>query len=221
MIKSVAILLLVFWGGTLSLTDPLDKIYHDSTLSRDLTDILAQDTPDSSAYKGITQYLLVMAFSEEQLVGKTYREILDLSRLWAVKQNIREEQEKALAEQADLEQEERYKRLAKIVQVKLTGKEVGHADSTVTTTYYVTLTNESDQTINALEGSLEINYPLYGQFMRLDLTFAPPLLGGSSRQEKIVFQESAGIEQKERSGAQGKAIWRPEKIVFQDGSMVD
>lgn len=221
MIKSIAILLLACWWGTSLLTDPLDKVYKDSTLSSDLIDILAQDTPDSSAYKEITEYLLVMAFSEEQLVGKTYREILDLSRLWAVKQNIREEQEKTLAEQADLEQEERHKRLSKIVQIKLAGKEVHYADSTVTTTYSITLTNESDQTIKALEASLEINYPFYGQFSRLNLTFAPPLLGGSSRQEKIVFQESTGIEQKERSDVLGKAIWRPEKIVFQDGSTVD
>lgn len=221
MIKSIPLLLLVCWWGTFTLPDPLDKIYNDSTVSADLKDILAQDTPDSSAYKAITQYLLVMAFSEEQLVGKTYREILDLSRLWTIKQEIRERQEKALAEQAYQEQEQRYERLAKIVQVALTGKDVYYADSTVTTTYSITLTNESDQPINALEGALEINYPLYGQFMRLDLTFAPPLLGGFSRQEKIVFQESAGIEQKERSDAQGKTIWRPEKIFFQDGSMVD
>lgn len=221
MIKSIAILLLVCWGGTFTLTDALDKIYNDSTVSADLKDILAQDTPDSSAYKAITQYLLVMAFSEEQLAGKTYREILDLSRLWTIKQEIREEQEKALAEQAYQEQNQRYERLAKIVQAASTGKDVHYADSTVITTYYVTLTNESDQPINALEGALEINYPLYGQFMRLDLTFAPPLLGGSSRQEKIVIQYSAGIEQKEFSDAVGKAIWRPEKIVFQDGSTVD
>lgn len=221
MIQSIAILLLVVWWGTSPLTDPLDKIYHDSTLSRDLSDILAQDTPDSSAYKGITQYLMVMAFSEEQLVGKTYREILDLSRLWAVKQEIREKQEKALAEQEDLELEQRYKRLAKIVQVRLAGKEAHYGDSTTTTTYTVTLTNESDKTINALEGALEINYPLYGLFMRLDSTFAPPLLGRSSRQEKIVFQESAVIEQKDLSDAVAKTIWRPEKIVFQDGSTVD
>lgn len=211
-------LLLVSWW---ILTDPLDKVYNDSTLSRDLTDILAQDAPDSSAYKAITQYLLVMAFSEEQLLGKTYREILDMSRLWAIKQEIREDQEKTLAEQEDLEQEQRYKRLAKIVQVKLAGKEVRYADSTVTTTYFITLTNKSVQPINALEGFLEINYPLYAQFIRLDLTFAPPLLGGASRQEKIVFQESAGVEQKERSDIQEKTIWRPEKIVFQDGSTVD
>src|SRR5690606_37852490 len=130
-------------------------------------------------------------------------------------------QEKALAEQEDLKQEQRYKRLAKIVQAKLAGKEVRYADSTLTTTYSIILTNESDQTINALEGFLEINYPLYGQFMRLDLTFAPPLLGRSSRQEKIVFQESAGMEQKERADTPEKTIWRPEKIFFQDGSMVD
>lgn len=218
MIKPIAMLLLVSWW---ILTDPLDKFYNDSTLSSDLRDILAQDTPDSSAYKGITQYLLVMAFSEEQVVGKTYRELLDLSRLWAIKQETREEQEKALAEQIHQEQEQRYKRLAKIVQVKLAGKEVRYADSTVTTTYSITLTNQSVQPINALEGFLEINYPLYGQFMRLDLIFAPPLLGGSFRQEKIVFQESAGIEQKKRSDIQGKVIWRPEKIFFQDGSVVD
>lgn len=221
MIKSIAILLLACWWGTSTLTEPLDKVYKDSTLSSDLIDILAQDTPDSSAYKGITEYLLVMAFSEEQLVGKTYREILDMSRLWSMKQNIRKEQEKTLAEQESLEQEQRYKRLAKIVQVNLMGKEVRYADSTVTTTYSITLTNESDQTIKALEASLEINYPFYGQFSRLNLTFAPPLLGVSSRQEKIIFQESAGIEQKERSDVLGKAIWRPEKIVFQDGSTVD
>ena len=211
-------LLLVSWW---ILTDPLDKVYNDSTLSRDLTDILAQDTPDSSAYKGITEYLLVMAFSEEQLLGKTYREILDMSRLWAMKQQIRETQEKALAEQVDLEQEQRYKRLAKIVQVKLTGKEVSYADSIAITTYHLTLTNESDQSIIALEGTLEINYPLHGFFMRLDRTFAAPLSKRSSRQEKFVFKDSKWIGEKERSATQEKVIWRPEKILFKDGSTVD
>ncbi len=220
MMKSIAILLLVSCWDTLILPDPLDKIYRNSTLSWDLREILAHDTPDSSAYKGITQYLLVMAFSEEQLVGKTYREILDLSRLWTMKQEIRDQQEKTLAKQTDLEQERRYESLRKIVAVILDGKEVISLDSALSITYHFTLTNHSNKSIKSVEGYVEINEALSSYFMRLDLTFAKPMPGHSSRREKVSFKKSKELGQTPKdSGEPGKLIWRPEKILFEDGSI--
>lgn len=222
MMKSIVILLLVSCWDTLILPDPLDKIYSTSTLSSDLREILAHDTPDSSAYKGITQYLLVMAFSEEQLIGKTYREILDLSRLWAIKQKIQEQQEKALAKQADLEQEKRYEILRKVVEVVLDSKEVIDLDSAVSITYHFTLSNHSHKSIKSVEGSVEINHDLHGYFTRQDLTFAKPLSKHSSWQEKVSFKKSKELGQTPKdSGEPGKLIWRPEKILFEDGSILE
>ncbi len=222
MMKSIVILMLVSCWGTLILPDPLDKIYNNSTLSSDLREIVAQDTADSSAYKGITQYLLVMAFSEEQLVGKTYREILDLSRLWAIKQQIREEQEKAITEQADLEQEKRYERMRKIVGITLGTREVVSQDSILSITYPITLTNYTNKSINSIEGSVEISHELSSYFKRLDLTFAKPLPGHSSRQEKVPFEQSKDFGQNPGHPSQPeKLIWRPEKIRLEDGSIVE
>lgn len=220
--KYVAILMFVSLGSLIAVIDPLDKIYNDKTLSADLKEILAHDTSDSSAYKGITQYLLVMAFSEEQLAGKTYREILDLSRLWAIKQEIKEIQEKALAEQADLEQERRYEILRKVVEVALDSEEVIDLDSAISVAYHFTLTNYSDKAIGSVVGSVEINHDLHAYFTRLDLNFATPLPQHASWQEKVIFKKSKEFGQNQKDPAEpGKLIWRPEKIRFEDGSILE
>ncbi len=208
-----------------SFTDPLDKVYNENTLTADLREILAQDSPDSTAYKAISQYLLIMAFSEEQLVGKTYRELLEGFYVWEVKQKVKEAEEDALAEQAALEQERRYDRLRKVVEVELTGREVVYKDSLMSVTYYFTVRNKSTKKIKSVEGMLEVNQGLSTSFLGIDLDFPIPMAGHSARPEKITatfFRTKEKDQEPENTPVeQAKVVWRPEKFLLVDGTVLD
>lgn len=140
-------LLLLFKG-----TDPLDQLYSEQTVTADLQAILLTDSPDSAAYKGITQYLLLMSFSTEKLEEKTYREILDLYQVWDMQDKARQAREEV---QAALEAEAEQKRteeLAKVVDVQLREITTQYTDSTVQFHYSISISNASDWKVKSLSG---------------------------------------------------------------------
>lgn len=140
-------LLLLFKG-----TDPLDQLYSEQTVTADLQAILLTDSPDSAAYKGITQYLLLMSFTEEKLEGKTYRELLEGYQLWDVQDKARQAREEV---QAALEAEAEQKRteeLAKVVDVQLREITTQYTDSTVQFHYSISISNASDWKVKSLSG---------------------------------------------------------------------
>lgn len=196
------------------LTDPLDRVYNEQTLDQDLTDILAYQAPDSSAYRAISHYLLVTAFSDEPLTGKTYRQILALDALWEEQQQRREAAVQAREELAVREEERHYASLREIVSVTLTGREVALGDSATSITYFYTLKNRSRKPIRAVQGFVGINHGLHGYALGIDLLFDPPLAARSSRREKITFQVSSGNVPGEHEAA--TLEWRPEMILFED-----
>ena len=133
-------------------TNPLDRPYSEQTVTADLQAILLTDSPDSAAYKGITQYLLLMSFTEEKLEGKTYRELLEGYQLWDVQDKARQAREEV---QAALEAEAEQKRteeLAKVVDVQLREITTQYTDSTVQFHYSISISNASDWKVKSLSG---------------------------------------------------------------------
>jgi hypothetical protein len=206
----------VFLLSLTFLTDPLDRVYNEQTLDQDLADILAYQAPDSSAYRAIKQYMLVMAFSDEPLTGKTYRQMVALYALWEEQQQQREAIIKAREEQATQEEERRYAQLREIVALTLTGREVTKQDTTQRLTFFYTLKNESRKPIRAVQGYLEINYGMHGYALGIDLNFESPLKARASCREQFTFSKvsSASVPGDKEVAT---TVWRPSRIVFTDG----
>ncbi|HEV7347142.1 hypothetical protein [Telluribacter sp.] len=185
-----------------------------------MQDILRMDSPDSTAYKGIKQYLLVVAFTEEKLDGKTYRDILELYQLWDIQDKTRRVR---VESQAELEEEENRKRseeLPKVVDVSLREITAQYTDSIVQFHYSIAISNKSGRKVKAISGYLQQFTATGGTVLPLSFTFKEPLLPRKTRTEVVSTLEKkiSGWNRSPFSAGRSKekVIWKLEAIDFEE-----
>ncbi|GAB3170887.1 hypothetical protein [Telluribacter humicola] len=201
-----------------AVTDPLDRTYCEKTLATDLQAILLADTPDSTAYKAITQYLLLMSFTEEKLEGKTYRQFWEEYQLWEIQDKARQAREE---EQAALEAEAEQKRteeLAKVVDVQLRDITAQYSDSTVQVYYSISITNRSEQNVKSVIGFLHHSDSTGGSVIYIALTFTEPLLPRTTRSETITstytYNSHTDFTQDWAQLDKAKVVWKPDEVRY-------
>lgn len=216
---------LCFAIALFSCSNPIERKYSEATLSEDLKAIYEHDKPDSASIKGILGYMMLAAFTKENLTGKTYKEILALQKEAVTKLDAAQKEQGLLAAKALQEETEKRDKLGKVLTVAMYDKGFESGDYQKYLTYGLAFENKTDKDIRAVKGSLLINDLFDEKITSLTITYDVPLKAKSTAKEsyttdynqftdKDVLLRSKKIEDL-------KIIWNPEKIIFSDGTTLE
>ncbi|KAB1064083.1 hypothetical protein [Salibacter halophilus] len=204
-------------------SSPLDRTYTEESSKEDFK-VLSKEL-DSSDKKLLIGTVMRKAFQQESIEGMTYREILEEGKEWKRKQEEKEAEQKAMAEKAAREEAERIERLQNAVMVSCFDKGFYEAQYEEFLTYGFAIKNKSDKDIRAVKGAVVFNDVFDEEIYSLNLTYDQPIKSG----EQIKWNAQSDYNQftdehqrlKNKELKDIKVVWKPEKVIFTDGTILE
>lgn len=207
-----------------SCEDPRNRKYSEKTLANDLKAIWDKDH-DSTDIKSVVGYLMLSAFTKEDLTGKTYKEIIEKQKAAAAKITAAEQEAKILATKTAKESEDRRVRLNNILTVAMYDKGYVEADYQEFLTYDIAFENKSNKDIRAVKGVIHINDLFNDEIKSINLTYDNTISAGSTGKERFTTSYNQFLDEDTRLRSKTvedlKIVWMPEKIIFTDGSTLE
>lgn len=202
---------------------PLDRKYSESTLEEDAKAIKSKlDSNDANLLMG---NLIRLTMLKKDMTKMTYREIIEDGKAWKRELEKKEASEKALREKAELEEADRFRRLSEAVAVACYQKGYKTANYDDYITYAFAIQNKSEKGIRAIKGEIVFTDLFDDEISKLGFTYDQPIGSNSTvkwnaTSEYNQFKESdRSLKNKELKDI--KVIWKPEKIIFEDGSTLE
>lgn len=197
---------------------PLDKKYSEETLSDDAKDIKESGNLNDEDAGIMAAWIVRAKLTDENLEGKTYKEIL------AEAKDYKKEQE-TLAQRAKEEEEEKRQKLGAALTVAMYDKGYEEYDYQKYLTYSLAFENKSDKEIRAFKGSISIQDLFDSEIKSINLTIDNPIpvgqiFKGTYTTEYNQFMDE-DIRLKNKDMENLKVVWTPEKIIFADGSTLE
>lgn len=208
-----------------SCTSPLEKQYTEATLAEDIQAIKESGDADSTEINLIAMSLMRSVLTEEKLEGKTYQQIIDEAK--EIQKKVREEEEKQaqLAAQAKLEEEQRIERLNKSLTVTVFDKGYDEYDYQEYLTYKFAFKNNGDKDIRAFKGTVVFTDLFDQEIKSLNLTYdeGVPALKAVNYNATTGYNQFMDEDTRLRSKdiKDIKVVWKPEKILFTDGTTLE
>ena len=217
-------LLVIGLAGLLfSCSSPLDKKYNEATAEVDLKEVAEKlDTTE--------MYLLAGSMFRIQLEGgniadMTYGEILASGKKWKAEQEKIEQEQKILAEKAAKDEAERIARLHQSVMVSCFQKGYTEADYQEYITYKFVIQNKSAKTMRAVKGSITFTNLFDEEIKSLNFVYDQPIEAGNqatwnaTTEYNQFMSEDQALLNKDLKDL--KVVWKPEKVIFADGSTLE
>jgi hypothetical protein len=197
---------------------PLDKKYSEETLSDDAKDIKESGNLNDEDAGIMAAWIVRAKLSDENLEGKTYKEIL------AEAKDYKKEQE-TLAKRAKVEEEAKRQKLGAALTVAMYDKGYEEYDYQEFLTYSLVFDNKSDKEIRAFKGSISIQDLFDSEIKSISLTIDEPIEAGKifkgtyTTKYNQFRDEDTRFKNKDLDNL--KVVWTPEKIIFTDGSTLE
>jgi hypothetical protein len=218
-------LLLALLGSAFlySCSSPLDKPYNKATAKDDIKEVLAEiDSTEMGVLLGAT---MLLSMEGKDIEGMTYREILENGKLRKREREAQEAEEKRLAEEAIKMEAERTKRLNGSLTVSLFAKDFQTYRYQDYITYKFAFHNKTEKDIVAFRGEIVFTDLFDKEIASMNMTYDDGIKAGS----KINYDATTEYNQFKSSDKDLKAkdldklkvIWKPEKILFADGSSME
>jgi len=206
-----------------SCSSPMDKKFNEETVKEDIQAIKTKI--DSTELQLLAGTMMRLKFQDKNLENMTYAEILDNGKKWKIEQAKIEAEQKALAEKALKEEQERIKRLTESVLVSCFSKEYTKVDWEDYITYKFVIQNKSDKNIRAIKGSISFANLFDETIKSLNFVYDQPIEAG----KEVTYNAQTDYNQftdsdkalKNKDLKDLKVIWKPEKIIFEDGSTLE
>lgn len=213
----ISVLLLV------SCSSPLDKKYSEATLEEDAK--LLKTKLDSTEVNLLLGNILRLTMLKKDMTKMTYREIIEDGKAWKLEMEKKEASERALREKAQLEEAMRVERLSNSVAVSCYQKGYDEVDYSDYITYGFVIENKSEKDIRALKGELVFTDLFDEEIKSIGLTYDQPIKAKTT----VKWNATTDYNQFKKSDQQLKnkdlkdlkVIWKPEKIIFTDGSTLE
>lgn len=207
-----------------SCSNPTERKYTKETVSDDLKAIWEHDK-DSTAIKSIIGYMMISAFTKEDLTGKTYKEIIELQQAAKAKIEKAEEEQKILAAKALQEVGERREKLGQVLTVALFDKDFYKEDYQSYLSYGLAFQNKSDKEIRAVKGVLIIN-DLFDELIKtVNITYDTPIPAMGLKKANFTTEYNQFRDEDQRLNSKNlqdlKVVWNPEKIIYTDGTTLE
>ena len=206
-----------------SCSSPLEKKFNEETAKEDIKAIKSKI--DSTELQLLAGSMMRLKFQDKKLEDMTYGEILEDGKKWKAEQEKIEAEQKALAEKAAKEEAERTKRLNEAVMVTCYEKGFTKYDYEDYITYKFVIKNKSDKKIRAVKGGITFNNLFDDKISSLNFVYDQPIEAGkeitwNAQTDYNQFKdEDQALKNKDLKDL--KVVWKPEKIIFDDGTTLE
>ena len=207
----------------LSCSSPLKKKFNEETAKEDIEKLKTKI--DSSEIALLAGTMMRLKLQDEKIEEMTYSEILEKGKKWKEEQEKIEAEQRELAAKALKLENERIKRLSESVLVSCFSKGFTKYDYEDYITYKFIIHNKSDKNIRAIKGSITFTNLFDETIKSLNLVYDQPIDAGlevtyNAQTDYNQFTDSdKALRNKDLKDM--KVIWKPEKIIFEDGTTLE
>ncbi|MBN2747638.1 MAG: hypothetical protein JXR34_13005 [Bacteroidales bacterium] len=208
-----------------SCSSPMNNRYSDATLVADLKAIREAEILDSTEISLLAMYFVRAKLLNEPIDGKSYKDILAQAKALKQKQDEEERLEKELAEKARQEAEAKVARLKTALIVTVFDKGYVEYDYQKYITYKFAFENKTNKDITAFTGQLVFTDLFDQEIKTISLTYdngiqANTITDYSATTDYNQFRDEDQLL-KSKSLKQVKLVWKPAKILFADGTVME
>ena len=203
-----------------SCSSPLDKKFNEDTAEEDIKAIKSEI--DSTELKLLAGSMFRLKLQDKKLEDMTYAEILEDGKKWKAEQEKIEAEQKA---QAAKEEAERIKRLNQAVMVSCFEKGYTEVDYQDYITYKFVIQNKSEKNIRAIKGGITFTNLFDEEIKSLNFVYDQPIPAGqevnwnATTDYNQFMDEDQALKNKDLKDL--KVVWKPEKIIFEDGTTLE
>lgn len=217
------ILLLGFTLLLFSCSSPLNKKFNKNTAKEDIEAIKSKlDTTDLQILAGT---MVRLKLQGKNLENMTYGEMLKDGKEWKREQDSIQAEQKALAEKAAKEEAERVKKLTQAVMVTCFKKGFSTYDYQDYITYKFAIQNKSSKTIRAIKGSITFTNLFGDKIKSFNFVYDQPIEAGKTATYDATTDYNQFMDDdqalKSKDLKDLKVVWKPEKIIFSDGTTLE
>ena len=218
-------LLFIFLSITvlISCSSPMKKKYNEETVEEDI--IAIRSEIDSTKFKLLGGSIMRLKMQDKKLEEMTYAEILKEGEKWKAEKERKEAEQKALAKKAAKEEAERMKKLTEAVTVSCFEKGFSEYNYEEYITYKFIIKNKSDKNIRAVKGGITFTNLFDDEISSLNFVYDQPIEAG----KEITWNAQTDYNQfkdddktlRNKDLKDLKVVWKPEKIIFEDGTSLE
>ena len=221
--KNKQLLLIGITAILFSCSSPMDKKFNEETAKEDIEAIKGKI--DSTELQLLAGSMIRLKFQDKELEEMTYGEILDDGKKWKAEQEKIEAEQKDLAEKAAKAEAERIKELTEAVIVSCFEKGYTEVDYQDYITYKFVVQNKSDKAIRAVKGGITFTNLFDEEIKSLNFVYDKPIEAGkevnwnATTDYNQFMNEDQTLKNKDLKDL--KVVWKPEKVIFEDGTTLE
>lgn len=215
----------------ISCSNPLSKIYTEEGFMLDMVEI--RESESEETVKNITTYIMQEAMrdalkdddkKENNLVGKSYKELLVQADELAAKMKEKEEEEKRLKLEEERRRKEISLKISESITFALTKKGYSEYNYQDYITYTFTFENKSNKDILGVKGSVTF-YDIFDEKIKsLSLSYDNGIKSGKTvnYRAQTDYNQFMSDDKKLKDTELNKlkVVWEPEQLIFTDGEKI-
>lgn len=224
--KLILIFTVVFF---ISCNNPMSKVYNEEGFMLDMVEV--RESKGEETAKKITAYVLQQtmkgAFNEDaenDLVGKTYSELLKQADELAAEMKLKEEEEKRLAEEEEKRRKKIALKISESLTFALTKKGFSEYNYSEYITYTFTFKNKTDKDIAGVKGSVTFYDMFDSKINSLSLSYDKGIKAGKTVNYRAQTDYNQFMDKdtklKNTNLDKLKVVWEPEQLIFSDGEKI-
>jgi len=204
-------------------SSPLDKRYSEDSFEEDAKQLRSEvDSADAMLLMGS---IFRLTMQKEDLTQLTYGEILENGKAWKAEQDRIEAEQKALQEKTAREEAERIARLQNTVMVTCFEKGFSEVNYQDYITYKFVIQNKSDQDIRAVKGEIMFTDLFDDEIKKFTFTYDESIDAGATANWNAQTDYNQfindDVELRNKDLEDLKIVWKPIKVIFQDGTTLE
>jgi hypothetical protein len=213
----------VFLISLIACSSPLQREYSEKTFDQDMKELSEQI--DSTEMGLIFGSLMSKQMKGETIEGITYEELLNEGKAAKAKREKEEAEQKALAEKAAKEEAERIERLRAATAVTIFEKDYIEYNYQDYITLKFIIKNKSEKEIRAMKGAITFTNLFDDEIKTVNFVYDQHIAGGGEAtwDATLDYNQFSSEDQTLRNKdlKDLKVVWKPEKIMFSDGTSLE
>jgi len=201
-----------------SCNSPLHRAYSPATYEEDMKALRSSNKVSDEDLQTLAKYVMLARLSGHDLTGQTYEDMID--KIKSLQQNNSE-----LHNREAMEKEARRIRLSPFLQINLKDKTYGKKNSNNVLVFTVLFKNTGARKIKTVTGNLVMNDLMGKPIKKLPVFLDEDILPGQSLIKIYTSDYNDSDESDRRMRSKDlvdiRAVWDPEKIIFDDGLLAE